>query len=142
MKFHFEILKSLFRITWKFLSERHRSAARAICYGLASNTTDNWLKVSHILHGRLSPEERVCVAYICLRTLEADQRAKIYHILENLEERLGFPVPGVIDDIADEADFWATNSSVEERRAYLSAIIRHISNDDKQIVANFIKGRT
>jgi hypothetical protein len=94
------------------------------------------------LHGRLSPEERVCVAYICLRTLEADQRAKIYHKIENLEERLGFPVPGVIDDIADGADFWATNSSVEERRAYLSAIIRHISDDDKQVVANFIKGRT
>ena len=54
---------------------------------------------------------------------------------------MGFPVPGVIDDIADGADFWATNSSVEERRAYLSAIIRHISDDDKQVVANFIKGR-
>lgn len=134
-------MKSLFRITWKFLAERHRSAARAICYGLASNTTDNWFKVSRVLHGRLSPEERAVLAYVSLRTLEADQRAKIYHTLEGLEERFGFPVPGVIDEIADEADWWATNSNVEERRAYLSAIIRHISDDDKQIVANFIKGR-
>lgn len=135
-------MKSLFRITWKFLSERHRSAARAICYGLTSNTTDNWFKVSRILHFRLSPEERAVLAYMCLRSLEADQRSKIYHTLEGLEERLGFPVPGVIDEIADEADFWATNSSKEERRAYISAIIRHISDDDRKVVANFIMGRT
>lgn len=134
-------MKSLFRITWKFLAERHRSAARSICYGLASNTTENWLKVSRILQGRLSPEERACIAYICLRSLEADQRTKIYHTLEGLEERLGFPVPGVIDDLASEADFWATNSTEEERRAYISAIIRHISDDDRKVVANFIMGR-
>ena len=79
---------------------------------------------------------------MCLRSLEADQRSKIYHTLEGLEERLGFPVPGVIDEIADEADWWATTSSKEERRAYISAIIRHISEDDQKVVANFIMGRT
>jgi len=78
-----------------------------------------WDGLSFIMRNHLSGFERACLFVATARSLDPDDRC---HVLRELERRegVGMPLPPFFDQI-DDATWWASHASIEERKAVLVA---------------------
>jgi len=62
---------------------RHRSAARTLLYGLQANDRETWAKVAGVFLVRLTPSERLAVAWVALSALGEDGVAQVVEALSS-----------------------------------------------------------
>lgn len=102
---------------------------------LGADDTDAWFTLSQIIFARLEPEEQAGLAFAAMRALPSDIRWDLLEAMGEVELPTGPPLPPFAEDIASDANWWASSASNEELRAYFRAIINYMSDDDKKIAA-------
>ena len=126
----------MIKLAGKYMKRSYKSVIRSIGYCLALGERDRWLELPIILTARLEPEERAALAYAALQSLNPDHRLLVYKAVDDIEIPAGGPMPPFDEQIEYDAQFWASIATQAERRAYLIAILKHMSDDDKKIIAN------
>lgn len=119
-----------------------RRAIKSIGHCLVLSDSDWWLKLPILLRAHLEPEERFALAYAATRSLEDEHQDMMFEAITRLRDpsRAGYPMAPFGDEIIDDATFWANLASDEERRAYLVAILKHMSDIDKKTIARKLTG--
>jgi hypothetical protein len=122
-------------LPWHLFKAEHKAAGRSVCLALGADDADAWFTLSKILFARLTPEEKVGLAFAAMRALPSENRWDILSALGDVEMPTGSPLPPFAEDIAADANWWASSASNEELRAYFRAIINYMSDDDKKIAS-------
>jgi len=119
-----------------------RRSIKSIGYCLVLAETDRWLQLPVILKHHLEPEERFALAYAATRSLQDDHQDMMIEAIQNLRQPdgMGYPLPPFGDEILDDAQYWANHASDSERRAYLVAILKHMTDGDKKTVVSKLSG--
>ena len=123
------------KLPWHLFKAEHKAVGRSVCFALGVETTDAWFDLAEIIFARLEPEEKAGLAFAALRALPTQSRWDIMEALGDVELPIGSPLPPFAEDIASDANWWASSASDEELRAYFVAIINYMSDDDKKIAA-------
>lgn len=82
-----------------------------------------------VFRARLGGCERLCIASAALMSLDAETAEQLAKAALH-DVRAGSPVPP-LQDLRDEARYWAGLASPAERRAYLSAIWNHTPETER-----------
>jgi hypothetical protein len=123
------------KLPWHLFKAEHKAVGRSVCFALGVETTDAWFDLAEIIFARLTLEEKAGLAFAAMRALPSDIRWDIVQALGEVELPTGSPLPPFTEDIASDANWWASSASNEELRAYFVAIINYMSDDDKKIAA-------
>ena len=123
------------KLPWHLFKAEHKAVGRSVCFALGADEPDAWFTLSQIIFARLEPEERAGLAFAAMRALPSDIRWDLLEAMGEVELPTGPPLPPFAEDIASDANWWASSASNEELRAYFRAIINYMSDDDKKIAA-------
>lgn len=93
----------------------HLKTVRALGYTLTLGDQVAWWGMVSILMARLTVEERSCLTFMALKSLDDENG---YMTAEAaLDRGAGIPLPPLVN-FMDEAAFWADMAAPEEREAY------------------------
>jgi hypothetical protein len=113
--------------TLTHMNPAHQSVARSICYALTLETPDAWQGLPVILRARLDERERGMMAYMSLRSMDADNAAKV---AEAVLGNAGSPLPTLISSM-DDARFWASLAARQELKAFALAAFEMMGQRDQ-----------
>jgi len=122
----------------KLIKPAHKQVAKAIGYALMLGETNGYIELVEVIAARLSQAERVSLGYAALKSVDPAVRLELYELMSDIETVMGSPLP-FAKDIRDDAEFWASNASQTELRAYSMAIFNKMTKADKQ---RFVKKLT
>lgn len=121
----------------KYAAEAHKRAAKMLGYTLTLGDFDAWDGFTTFLISRLKPEERACLAWAALRSLEPD------HAEATAETVLGGgggPAPSFLNPMRD-ARFWASLASRPVLKAHTLAGFEAMAPHDQALFLNHITDR-
>ena len=120
----------------KYASKAHRKIAKVIGLALIAGDSHAWLQAKLLMRVHLTAQERAALAFASMASLDKDQRdavarSTIPAVL------LGPPLP-TLDDLKDDAAWWASNADEQEREVYLLACFNALDAERQQAFAQFI----
>lgn len=124
----------------KYASKAHRKIAKVIGLALIAGDSHAWLQAKLLMRVHLTAPERAALAFASMASLDKDQRdavarSTIPAVL------LGPPLP-TLDDLKDDAAWWASNADDKELQVYLMAIFNALPADKQQAFTKHITTRT
>lgn len=89
---------------------------------------------------KLDVPERRALAWAALMALDMDDALDIAQLVIPPEDRAGWPVVP-LEDVVEEAAFWADYASPEELRAYAVACVMHLPSSERRAFLDTVQGR-
>ena len=127
----------------KYASAAHRKIAKVIGLALIANDSHAWLQVKLLLRVHLSAQERAALAFAAMSSLEKDQRAAVARsTIPN--NQIGAPLPTLLptlDDLQNDAEWWAINATNDERLVYLMACFNALDDQKQRAFKQHIQTR-
>ena len=122
------------------MDDAHRRVGRYVSIALIVGEPQHWLYLKTIMAGLLLPRERTALAFAAMRSLSEDDRLKV--VINAIPEcaEFGSPLPTFLD-VADDARWWSSNASVQERKIYLMACLNRLTEVDRRDLTNHLAGR-
>ncbi len=115
----------------------YQSVATSICYALTLENPDAWQGLPVILRARLDERERGMLAYMSLRSMDADNAAAVAGAFVG-----GAGMPGApLFNHMDQAVFWADMAEPAELDAYALASFNRMAPARQTAFINFIQKR-
>jgi hypothetical protein len=103
-------------------------ASRMLCYTLVNGTSDHWADASKVWIARLTEDERCHFGWSVLRTLSPDL---VNDVAAAAHPFAGSPLPTLLN-AADDARWWASMASNDERCAYSAASVQLMSASQRR----------
>jgi hypothetical protein len=123
----------------KHMPDAYKRVARMIGYTLLlGGDADNWHGLTVVLTARLTPKERVAMAWAVLRSLTPDQVVAVAETV--LPEGSSSPIAPLFNHM-DEAAFWADMAEPEALEAYCLASFNAMPAQRKSAFLEFVQGR-
>ena len=123
----------------KYSSAAHRKIAKVIGLALIANDSHAWLQVKLLLRVHLSAQERAALAFAAMSSLDKDQRAAVARsTIPN--SQIGAPLP-TLDDLKDDAAWWAGNATNDELQVYLMACFNALDDQKQRAFKQHIQTR-
>jgi len=116
----------------------HLKTVRALGYTLTLGDQAAWWGMVPILMARLTVEERACLAFMALKSLDDETGHMTAEAA--LDRGAGFPLPPLVN-FMDEAAFWADMADPEEREAYCLATFQAMPRGRQAAFLDFVQGR-
>jgi hypothetical protein len=110
-----------------FAKAPHKIAARAVLDTLTIGEPDACAGLAVILRARLTAQERQTLAWAVLRACDDDEALDVAEAVIPAESRAGWPVVP-LEDVVEEAAFWADQASPAELRAYAGVCLSRLSD--------------
>jgi hypothetical protein len=107
----------------RFAKDRHKRAAGMVLAALTlgDDSPEVWHDAAFVLRVKLTPVERIGLAFAALRALDPDPRERVFEAAHWGEVTgAGAPLPPLFD-VMEDARWWASNASRRERKAYCLA---------------------
>lgn len=124
----------------KWAKPEVKSASRMFGYCLTLDTQDGWWGLVPVLQARLSLHQRVCLAFMALKSIDPENAAKTSDAVLGRSEGMGMPgVP--FDSIIDEAAFWTSGAEPKELEAYCLACFTAMSAHRQMAFLEYVQGR-
>ena len=114
-----------------FVNDGHRCACTMLGHALSMGADAQvWADLTSVLHGRLTDLERRLMLATMIRAMHPDDAL---HVFETVlpARRAGPPLP-VLDEIADDARWWADLASRPEIEAWLAACFARLPAREQQ----------
>ena len=102
----------------ELIKPAHKRFSRVVGYVLTQGNSDAWLGLATVAKARLTPGERVSLAYAALRSLDTPEQAEM--VAESVLTFADYPLPTFLNPMED-AQHWASHASLKERKAYALA---------------------
>ncbi|WP_386683002.1 hypothetical protein [Loktanella sp. R86503] len=119
------------------MNPAHQSVARSICYALTLENPDSWQGLPVILRARLDERERGMLAYMSLRSMDADNAATVAGAFVG-----GAGMPGApLFNHMDQAAFWADMAEPAELDAYALASFNRMAPARQAAFIHYIQRR-
>lgn len=100
------------------MKPEHKRMSRMMGYTLTLGDFDAWEGFSLVAMARMTAEERVSLAWSALRSLDTAEQAEM--VAESVLRAAGYPLPTFLSPM-DDARWWASLASLNERKAYALA---------------------
>jgi hypothetical protein len=110
----------------RFAKQPYKTAARAVLDTLVLGDVDAFAGLSLVLRARLTTEECRLLAWAVARALDDEDVVAVAEAIVPPETRAGWPVVP-LDDVIDEAAFWADHASPAELQAYAGVCLSRLS---------------
>lgn len=111
----------------RFMQARHKRMSRVLGYCLTLDTPEGWRDFSLIAMARMSPRERVSLAFAALNTLETDVAELTAAAVTGAA---GDPLPAFLGGM-EGARSWAAWASRSELKAYALACFEAMAPKDR-----------
>ena len=119
--------------------DAYKRVARMVGYTLLlGEDTENWHSLTVVLTARLTPQERVAMAWAVLRSLTPEQVIAVAEAV--LPDGTSAPIAPLFSRM-DEAAFWADIAEPEALEAYCLASFRAMPRQRKAAFLKFVQGR-
>jgi hypothetical protein len=123
-----------------FTDPTHNTAARGVLDALSIGDQDTFAGLSVILRARLTPLERRALAWAALRACDDEEVVMVAEAILPREARAGWPVVP-LEDVAEEAAFWADHASPAQLRAYAVACFANLPPGDQGVFSPLVQRR-
>jgi hypothetical protein len=104
----------------RFAKPAHNAVARMVADTLTLGDVDDFAGLSVVLRAKLTPYERQALASAALSACDDDEAAAVAGLVIPETAGAGWPMSPSVDDLEEEARFWADHTSPAELRAYAS----------------------
>ncbi len=111
----------------KMLSDKHRRVSRSLAFLLHDGDNDRWCDAWIIWRARLTPTERVQLAYSSIKSLDPEQTLMV---VETVFASWGVPLPPFLDLVGESSD-WAAFAHPEQRNAVFFACWNEMSPKER-----------
>jgi hypothetical protein len=123
----------------KYMPDAHKRVARMIGYTLLQGgDADNWHGLTVVLTARLTPQERVAMAWAVLRSLTPEQVVDVAQTV--LPDGVGAPIAPLFNHM-DEAASWGDMAEPEAHEAYCLVGFNAMPAKRKAAFLDFVQGR-
>jgi hypothetical protein len=123
----------------KYASKAHKSIARAIGCALVLGERQSWLNLTLLLRASLTASERAALAFAAMTSLDTNQRVMVAE--STIKDRsIGAPLPTFLE-VHEDAKWWASCATEQEREVYLLACWNSLSNSRQQSFKHYINKR-
>ena len=116
-------------------SEPHDSLLPVLGRALGTYDRDLWLAVESAMTAECSPEQRACIAFVTLRSLDHELATEVFESIF-----VGAPIPALFG-VMDEAAFWADMAAPAELDAYCLACFNRMKPSRQADFLGFVQGR-
>lgn len=124
----------------KWIKPDVKSASRMFGYCLTLDTRDGWWGLVPVLQARLSPEQRVCLAFMALKSIDAEHAALTADAALGRSDGAGMPgVP--FDSVVDEAALWTSYAEPNELEAYCLACFTAMPSQRQMAFLDYVQRR-
>lgn len=122
----------------KHMPDAYKQVARALGYTLLLGGADDWHGLTVVLTVRLTPKERVAMAWAALRSLTLDQIVEVVETV--LPDRTGRPISPLFTEVEDAA-FWADMAEPTALEAYCLASFNAMPAPRQTAFLDFVLAR-
>ncbi|WP_233270629.1 hypothetical protein [Chachezhania sediminis] len=117
------------------MKPEHKRLSRMLGYCLVRGCDyENWAGFAIVAQARLSVQERVALAFACLKALPGD-------LIEDTAGAVlgarGYPLPSTLGGMFD-ARWWASAATRPELKAYAVAAFEAMSREDRRAFLDFL----
>jgi hypothetical protein len=121
----------------RYAKPAHKKSANVLGYALTLDTPEAWLAASLIWQARLTPQEAAAAAWAALRATDPDIALMVAQAALG---GAGMPLPP-LDDVIDNAGWWADLATPDERAAYAVACFNRFSPLERDEFLEFVRGQ-
>jgi len=121
----------------RYAKTAHKTAAKVLGYALTLDTPETWLAASVVWQARLTPQEAAAAALAALRATDPDIALMVAQAALG---GAGIPL-SPLDDVIDDAGWWADMATAEERAAYAVACFNRFSPLERDEFLEFVRGQ-
>ena len=123
----------------KYMPDAYKRVARVVGYCLIlGEGADVWHGLTVVLTARLTPQERVAMAWAVLRSLTPDQVVAVAETV--LPEGSSAPIAPLFNHM-DEAAFWADMAEPEALEAYCLASFKAMPRGRQAAFLEYVQAR-
>ena len=122
----------------KYMPDAYKRVARTLGYSLLLTDADAWHGLTVVLTARLTPQEKIAMAWAVLRSLTPEQIVDVVQTV--LPEGVGSPIAPLFNHM-DEAVFWADMAAPDELDAYCLASFNRMAPARQSAFLGFVLGR-
>ena len=117
-----------------------KAVSRSIGFCLWVGTTEQWFGLQPILCARLSEQQRACLAFQALKSLDAENARQTAAVALHGCWASQMPVAPLFDHM-DEAAFWSDMATSEELEAYCFASFTKLPRARQAAFLEHVTGR-